>query len=164
MPFLKGTAAPEHGEWFLFGKDSDGSDIRFKVRRISPGKEHEIERRLAGRKGELHSRKGDLVLPVDRDVDLAAEIEKAVYCLIDSENVSVTMLEQAAADDYSGVLGEPVDHGQTLKLDGRWTPDLRKLFLSDELRVGRKIITEARKLGVQAVQEEEEGKGDSPNS
>jgi hypothetical protein len=164
MPFLKGTATAEQGEWFLFGKDSDDAEIRFKVRRISPGKEHEIERRHSGRKGELHSRKGDLVLPVDRDADLAAEIEKAVYCLIESENVAVVMLDQDSADSYGAVLSEALQPGKPSKLDGKWTPELKRLFLSDELNVGRRIIKESRKLGVKAIQEEEEGKGDSSSS
>ena len=163
MPFLKGTN--EEGEWFLYGQEPDGKPVRFKVRRISPGKEHEIERRHAGRKGELRydRKKDESVMPLDRDADLAAEVDKAVWCLIDSENAWVIPLTQPDADLYAEAIGNgPVAAGAPLCLDGKWGRKdqngrypLKELFLSDELRVGRRIILFARELGVKVIEEEE---------
>ena len=168
MPFFKSTIDTDQGEWFLYGKDADGTSVRFKVRRLSSGKEMEIERRHAGRKGEIYYRKGDAILPVNRDTDLAAEIDKAVYALLDSENCRVIPQDRAGADDYAQALGFAVEIDKPLLLDGKWGKrdenqryPLKELFLSDELIVGRRIIAKARKLGVEAIEEEERGKDDS---
>jgi len=179
MPFILSSDTDDQGEWFLYGKDTDGKDIRFKVRRLSSSKEYEIERLYTPKKTELQYRKGNMIIQQDPDVARAGNIDKASYALLDSENCAVVPPDRETAGMLAKALGsdEPVI-GKPLLLDGKWgrvddaaSPrklsdryPVKGLFFSDYMDVALRVITKAKKLGIQALEEEEEGKAVSSPS
>lgn len=168
MPFVH-SSATDPGEWFPYGKDHDGAEIRFKVRRLTGGKESEIELRHQKRT-EFHVKRKHEGASVVQEgqTKLAIDLDKAAFALVDSEHCAIVPPDEYWASKWAEALGRTVNPGEVIVLDGLWNITdkrqryvVKELFLPEFTEVEAFIIEKAKAMGLQAAQENEEGKGDS---
>ena len=116
-----------------------------------------IERRIWGLKRQVTYTKKGAVVETIPEKDAQENAEKAAYALVDSRHFAVTAGNQAAADFYAKVTGEPVAVGASVSLDGHWSDELKAHPLSSNPRFAMAIVRFAAQMEI-AAEEEEEGK------
>lgn len=150
MTFMKKLG--EAGQWVTIGTD-EGKPVRVLARKVPSHEERAIARRtLKGTKARA-SRNRQLA---DVLSDSQAEtIERAIYEHLDSENWTV-QISAADVELYSKELGEPVQAGQVLTLDHRWTEALKRDVYESEPRAAARLDNAVAKLTLAENKEEEE--------
>ena len=160
MPFRK-VVDDDPGQWFVYGKDGD-KDVRFRVRPLPLWKNAEIQRTFEGMTRQVKvDRQGTAETTRNLEKEVGAVLARASYSLIDSENCRVEVPSEKAAQAYRELLKDSsIQAGDVVALDGRWTDELRKDFLTDTASVGVPawIVERAAEQGSVKVKEEE-GKG-----
>lgn len=138
-------AAALEGEWFIYADDG-----QFRVRRIPAGKDQELYFQHFGRSRKYSRKKGTET----GEVDLARATEytrqKAAFALVDSRNVSVP--RQILGGTPLADAGE----GQTVTLDGHWSPEVKERVLFEVKGLAGWVIEKAESLDREAAEEEAE--------
>lgn len=157
---LKFYAPTEADPGELFVWREDGADkVSLRVRRLPPAEERRIDSKHFGHKRRItYATKG-----VQQDLDIEAQgkanTEKAAYCLVDSEGFDLEVAGPEAAQRLGALLGEKLELGQVIRLDGRWTDALKALVFASLPDLVDFIGGRARKLrGEDEAAEEEREK------
>lgn len=132
-------------EQWIAWKESEGEVVELLVRLLSDEKETAIEAKTFGRR-----RAGDG--PDSEAVSRSAR-EKGAFCLRDVRGFEVELPETTAVR-MSQALGETVEAGKPVRLDGKLTPKAKDLLfrlLPDLLGF---VILHARKMRDEAAREE----------
>lgn len=144
----------DKGEWFVFTEDERSREkAEFEIRRVPAAVEREIEVEVLGRKRQAKFKKG--VQLVDYDLDQSEEItyRKAAYALVGSRGADLPWA------DIPALLPGPEDDPQGfVRLDGRWTADVKRQVFEAFPAIAVWIVKKANGLDAQA-REDEEGKG-----
>lgn len=137
-------AGSQDGKWFPYAGDAE-----FKVRRIPTGLEKESYFKHFGKRAEVR-RKGGAVIS-DTDVEAAQAHNQAMarIALVDSKNVLVPheLVKEILP------LVEPDGEGM-VRLDGRWSDDVRKVVLAEVPTLAAWVQEKAYSLTTRAVEEE----------
>lgn len=163
-----GKPDADEGEWFPWepkaDPKADPAALCFRVRRITPtqGREFARKHRLPNRKITL--KRGGMEYETYTDekfreleAQIACNVEMAAWALTDTKNAEVGVGDEEMAKAYSDALGAEVKVG-SLALDGRLTPALRLLVLSELPPLVGWVLEKSGSLGLQEA-ETEEGKG-----
>jgi hypothetical protein len=131
--------------------------VEFFVRAIPPSEQRRIENKYMGNQRRVVQNEEGRVVKIDSAKTEALLVERAAMALLDSRGAEFSILGSALAEKFTVALGEKVEPGALLKLDGRWTQALRELVLSLGPTLRDWLNEKATEL-VKADQEEEEGK------
>src|SRR5688572_24015650 len=124
--------AKDPGDRLVLGEDPDlKAEVSLIVRRIPEDQEKAFRKQFRTQRHKVvRYRKGTQEMDVDTEAERARAAARAAFALVDSENLEVLPGDEGAAKAYSELLGFPVPVGQPLRLDGRWTPELREHYLA----------------------------------
>jgi hypothetical protein len=136
------------------GKPEDAAT--FFVRRITTAKSREIENSIFGRKRAVRVKRG--MSEVEQDIPKSDEVtrQKAYFALIDTKNVEVGIGDDAAAAEYSKILGREVKKGETVCLDGKWGQDLKEFFFAAHHDFAAWVVNKGEQQEVEAKAEEDD--------
>ncbi len=111
------------GEWRVYGTDPDTKKVvRFRLRAMPNTVSTQIDRRYFGNKSKVHyDRKGNRVIETERDKNVKATIDKAVWIAQESENFEGLAGDKEAADIYAALFGEPVEPGKPFLVDSHFS-------------------------------------------
>lgn len=141
------------GQWFVRGKDH-GKPVRARIRGISTTVNRDIRRRVYG--GVKSRKQGNQPLAADMDRLEDFARERAVYALVDVENWSIVLEDEAAVAAYAPLLGlTDAQPGVEVYLDGKLTEDLKRLYLSHCQNECGWISDKAQSLVDVEIEEEE---------
>lgn len=146
-------AAEGLGVWIEGGKDH-GKPVRYQIRPVPSGIDRQLHREVYGNAKARTLGRQSAATAVERMQDYT--ILRAAYALVDTENFSVEIGDDAAAERYSALLKTPVKKGEEVFLDGRWTDELRRDVLKTARRRAAWISDKADRLMEAAVEEDEE--------
>ena len=155
MAQLRDIREPEahEGQWITRGEDHD-KPVRYRIRPVP----QDVDRRLrkttvqAGKVRAVRNR--EMAELAQRAEDYS--VERAVYALVDTENFSVEIGDDAAAALYGSLLGQAAKKGDEIALDGKWTDELRQHVLGKFRRLAGFISDQAAKLEEKDLEAEEE--------
>jgi hypothetical protein len=142
MQLIKSAAA--EGVWFSYAGDAE-----FKIRRIPTGLEKESYFKHFGRKTEVRRKGGAVISETNVEEAQQHNQEMARYALVDSRNVLVP-------GALIGVNGFDPDPEGMVKLDGRWTDEIRRVVLAEVLSLSAWVLEKANSLTTRAAEEEAE--------
>lgn len=112
------------GEWFTWLEEGD-EKVEIRVRRTPPGWERSVEFKHFGRKRRVIFAKGGARQDLDIQKQEQVNREKASYCMVDTKGFELEVAGSGAAEQLSRLLSEAVATGAVVKLDGRWTDDIK---------------------------------------
>jgi hypothetical protein len=141
------------GTWFRRGVDHD-KPVRVQLRPIPAHVDRDIRRKVFG--SVKNRRKGQSWA---KEMDLGEELTRtrAAYALIDTDNFFVGLLDDPAAKAYGELLQAPqAKKGEELSLDGKWTDEVKRRFLTDFGSFAAWVSNKADSLTEEEVDEEAE--------
>lgn len=168
MELLKDFQVPENDEGtevvFSRGEKHPEDSAFVKVRRIPKEQLRLIQRRHSGRKTPMLIKPAGRLLEVDNDKAAAEQIEQACYALVDTRNFDVRAGDDEAAAFYTEALGTTVKKGDLVRLDGKWTKEVKERLFTANAPFASKVVVLAMTLDrvtKAAIEEEEEGKDEN---
>jgi len=155
--FEEGDSGKQEGSWVYWKKDPDnGKPVRFRMRAIPTSFNVALRMRLNKGIKSQDVGKRPAVEIIERQIE--ATRERAFYAVLDSENFAILVGGPSTAQALSDLLGEPVEAGQEVKVDGRW-PKLGKYLMSLLEPLAAWLSDKADDLAkLEADEEEELGK------
>lgn len=153
-----GATDDDPGEWFTW-REEGGERIEFLIRRLPPAESARIERQILGAKWEIRYRRKAAVQEFDRDRTQRVNRAKATYCLLDSRGFEAEPAGPAGAEELGKALGQPVEPGTVVSLDGRWTDPVKALMFERMPQIVDFVGTKALELEGEDAQDEEEASG-----
>lgn len=142
-------------------KVMDGEEpVQLEVRNVSESEVHAMRKRHLGESMEMRFRKGEQRLSVDRDADLAFDVECTSRAWVGARRFEWVVDDDQAATAWTKLLGQPVTPGVPFSVDGSSRAEVREQVLreSPDLRLfvfG--CLQKMRELG--GAQVAESGKG-----
>lgn len=157
LKFLAATDVTA-GEWFTWRED-DGQKLEVCVRRLPPAEAKRIEQKHFGKRRRIvYTDKG-----TTQDLDTVAQErsahEKASYSMVDTRGFEIEASGEGAAQGLAGILGEKVEVGSVVKLDGRWSDALKDLVFAGLPDLPDWINEKARESAKRDAEEAEEAEG-----
>lgn len=144
---LKFYAPTEADTGELFVWRSEGEEkVSLRVRRLPPAEERRIDSKHFGQKRRITYATKGIQQDLDMDAQAKANAEKAAYCLVDSEGFELEVAGQEAASRLGSILGEKLEVGRVVRLDGRWSDALKTLVFASLPDLVDFIGGRARKL------------------
>ena len=134
--------APE--VWVTY-REAGEERIELLVQLLSDEKEQQIQSRIFGRLRQDES-------PSTEKVQQSAR-EKAAFVLRDSRGLELE-LEESGAKRLAQALGEAVEPGAAIRLDGRLTPKVKDLLFRLMPDLLGFVVTQGRRLADEAAREE----------
>lgn len=131
------------GKWFDFA-----GDAAFKVRRIPTGLEKESYFRHFGKRAEVRRKDGAIISETNIEAAQAHSQELARYALVDSRNALVPHELVKGCGDFEA------DAEGMVRLDGKWTAEVKAAVLSEVLSLAGWIVEQAQTLTTKATEEE----------
>lgn len=146
------------GEWRTWREEGE-QKLEIRIRRLPPAEERRIDAKHFGKKRQVvYGRKG-----IQQDLDVEAQDkanrEKAAYCLVDSRGFELEVAGPEAANRLSSLLGEKLEEGHVVRLDGRWADVLKETIFAGLPSLVVFIGAEARKMRGEDDEDEEEAQG-----
>jgi len=122
------------GIWYVRGEDAEGKPIRYRIRRLPGDVEQSlITESLGSRKAAQNEAQSALF---SRTV--ARLRKRAVLALVDTENLSIALLDAGAAERMGAEAG-----AKSLGMDGSWSAARRdaffRLFPSEQTWVNERL-------------------------
>ena len=113
-----------------------------------------------GTETTLRFRKGEQLVERDTEKLLAFAIDKASFALLESKGFpELEVGDPEAAQELSRVLGREAGVGESIALDGHWTPELKRFVFNWNRNLLSFVNTKADELsGFEAEAEDELGK------
>lgn len=135
--------AKDPGDKVVLGEDADtGLEVALMVRRIPESQEREFRRQFRTSKirtVRMRNKAQEVDVDTERERDRARA--RACYALLDSVNFEVLPGDEGAAAKYRALLpGVDVTVGQPLKLDGRWSEQLKDSYLAEHVDLVTSIL------------------------
>jgi hypothetical protein len=120
MPFRAGRdASADPGELVFWKKDPDnGEPVRFRLRRPDGEFDRQIRKQTVRGLRAEQLRSMSAAKAVDRGWEIA--VSRASHVLLDSENFAVLLPDPKAAAVFGEALGQAIDVGAVVVLDGKW--------------------------------------------
>jgi hypothetical protein len=141
------------GTWITSGEDH-GKPVRYRIRPIPLETERRLYRKVygstKGRKQKKRSMAAGLEL-MEEHTQL-----RAAFALVDTENFSVELGDDAAATAYGQLIGQQLVKGTEVLLDGKWTDELRRRVLRLARKRAAWISNKADSLREREIEDDEE--------
>ena len=160
MKLQRRSSSTTAGTWLLYLQAGDEL-VEFCVRPLSPSTSRAISAKYEGVQQQMTVTRHGQVLKLDPEALFRATIDRACHALVDSRNADLEMADQETADAFGKLLGRPVAAGETVRLDGAWTPELKREVLRDYLELVSWLIEHAQRLAAGAASREEAAAGES---
>lgn len=135
----------------------DGKPVRARIRSIPEPKILEINVRNWGRKRDVTWTKEGARGQVDPEAKARADIEKAVFALVDTENWPILPANEESVQALTK-MGIPAEAGKPAFLDGHWTKDVREWFFGIHLSFAAWVAERGENGTAEEAAKEAEGK------
>jgi hypothetical protein len=133
--------------------------VEVRLRRIPAGKEREIEFHHFGRKRQLTHRRQGAVQEIDVEQQLRVDRDKAAYCMLDTRGFELEVAGTVAAEKIGGLVGQTLEVGAVVTLDGKWTDALKGVIFDGVPELVDWIGDQARKMRTEDGQADAEALG-----
>lgn len=155
MPFTNIAENAEGGQLVFWRRDPDTQKpVRFRIRSVPAAFDKQLRAEFnRGVKVDRMAKRSAVELT---EKTIEATRRRAGYALLDSDSFVIRIGDAAAAAAYGEVLGEQLQPGQDVKLDGRWSPALQELVLTYMPKLSAWLSDKADELLAQEAEEEED--------
>ena len=151
MALLEATSK---SRWFLIGHDN-GKDVFLEVQPVPAALDRNMRREVFG---EIKARKAGNQLvarQIERYEDFAAA--RAEHAVLNSKDFHLAIGDEDARATYTPLLPtDTLEVGGEVKLDGKWTPELKRRLFADFPRLAGKASDLADSITQGDLEEEEE--------
>jgi hypothetical protein len=159
---VKTFGKPE-GEWFDFMvvKDAQGKvleTVRVKLRSIPNDEGIKMEVEELGEEQAVIYRKNRREVHIRPGEHMRLSIRRCLYAWVETENWEVAVPDVEGPKEILLRLNPAAAIGDLVKLDGKWTDELRHLMLDSDDTLREWVRERIEKIG-RAIIQEEQGKG-----
>lgn len=155
------SAETVEGEWFVFRQEGEGDKaqaLRVKLKPIPAGEERRIESKHFGKARSVVYTEQGKKQDINVESQIAYHAERALHALVDTENASFSVEDEAMAAKWTEALGFPVKAGEEVTLDGHWSRPVAELAFSEAPPFAIWISAKAGELRILEANDEA-GKG-----
>lgn len=158
MEVFKATHTVEgvQGEWCTYAVDpKTGEKVELQIRPLPAGEDRRMSAKYFGRERKVTwSEEGRTQTSnVQRSEEFVRE--RAILALVETRGAETRVMDAKSAEAYGKVLGEALEVGQLVTLDGHWTQELKALVFADSPELAVWCSEKATQLRTTAAQEEE---------